>query len=712
VAGSDVTATDIRHTQVIKDGRSFFVSDESGDVPADNSAALGLYHRDTRFLSRLELTLDGLHPMLLNSSPEKNYHQLVELAYPMKVVDPTGMERRENLSLSRDRVLGDSLFERIRVINYGSKKRTVKIILAFEADFLDIFEVRGLARERRGQMQPPKVERHKVELGYRGLDGATRTTTLQFSPRPTELTEGEARFEKELDPGQEWNLLVEITPQVGGVPSRRMGLEETTGKLEREYERWRKRCTRFKTSNAQLSGFLKRSLYDLKMLLSLDEEGAPFLDAGVPWFSALFGRDSLITAYQTLAVNPDLAWQVLRKLAALQGTKEDEARDEEPGKILHEVRVGEMAGAGEIPHSPYYGSIDSTPLWLMVLASTWAWTADRDALSEVWPNALACLEWIDRYGDRDGDGYVEYEKRAEWGLDNQGWKDSHEAIVHPDGTLARPPIALVEVQAYVYDAKSRIAELARVMDDDALADRLEKEAQDLKDRFNRDFWMEDEGYYALALDGDKQPVRTITSNPGHALWASIADDDKAVKVARRLLAPRAGLSSGWGIRTLARNQRPYDPIGYHTGTVWPHDTALIAHGLRRYRLDREALHVIDQVAAAGAYFPLSRFPELWCGFSAEEVPIPVLYPVACRPQAWASGAPFLMIRSYGGITARAPERVLEIHRPRLPAWLDEVEVTGMRVGAARVDLRFTRNDTVTAVEVPRKEGELEVLIRQ
>ena len=325
---------------------------------------------------------------------------------------------------------------------------------------------------------------------------------------------------------------------------------------------------------------------------------------------------------------------------------------------------------------------------------------------------MACLEWIDQYGDRDGDGYLEYEKRATWGLQNQGWKDSHDAIVHPDGTTARPPIALIEVQAYVHDAKARIAELARVMEDDALADRLEKEARELKERFNRDFWMDDVGYYALALDGDKKPVRTITSNPGHALWANIADEDKARKVAHRLLSSHGGLSSGWGIRTLASGQRPYDPIGYHTGTVWPHDSALIAHGLRRYQMDREAIHIIDQLARAGAFFPLGRFPELWCGFSADEVPEPVQYPVACRPQAWASGAPFLMIRSYGGITAKAPEGTLEIIRPRLPAWLPQVELNGMRVGRARVDLRFTNNDGVTAVEVPRKDQGLEVLIRQ
>jgi glycogen debranching enzyme len=320
------------------------------------------------------------------------------------------------------------------------------------------------------------------------------------------------------------------------------------------------------------------------------------------------------------------------------------------------------------------------------------------------------LAWIDEHGDMDGDGYVEYRRRSPGGLDNQGWKDSEEAIPFPDGTEARPPIALVEAQGYVYQAKRNIARLARDLGEHDLAEHLDKEAAELRDRFNRDFWMEEQGFYCLALDGEKRQVTTITSNPGHCLWSRIVDDDKASKVVRRLLSP--ALSSGWGIRTLATRQGAYDPIGYHTGSVWPHDNALIAHGMKRYGFDREARQVLDQLALAGAFFPYARFPELFCGFSAEEVPVPVQYPVACRPQAWASGAPLLMIRSYGGLSADAPNGRLFIERPHLPSWLDRIEVLGMRVGQARLDLVFTNNQGVTATEVPRKEGEIEVLIRQ
>jgi glycogen debranching enzyme len=701
---------DIRDVQVIKDDRTFLVSDRFGDVPEDNRAALGLYHKDTRFLSAFRLVVNELEPLLLHSSTERNYSQIVELTYPFESIDREGVHRKENVSVQRFRVLSGSLHERIRVRNFGTKVRRLTLTLDFAADFLDIFEVRGLSRERRGQLQPAEVDRSRVVLAYRGLDGAVRTTTIRFSPAPDELDEARGVFRTACGPGDSLEIVVEVVPDVGGAATTRTTMQQAEDRLTREYTQWRRRCTRFKTSNVQLSDFIDRAILDLRMLTAHDDEGDEYIDAGVPWYSALFGRDALLTSYQALAVNSDLAWGTLRGLASLQGKQVDEWREEEPGKILHELRVGELARAGETPHTPYYGSVDSTPLWLSVLHGAYRWTGDVDAVREVWPNVLAALSWIDDYGDADDDGYVEYRRRSPGGLDNQGWKDSGDAIVHPDGTKAEPPIALVEVQGYVYQAKRNVARLATDLGEHELAERLEREAADLKERFNRDFWMERPGYYALALDGQKRPVETITSNPGHCLWSRIVDEDKAGKVVRRLLSP--ALMSGWGIRTLAARQTPYDPIGYHTGTVWPHDNAVIAHGMRRYGFDREARKVLDGLALAGAFFPYARFPELFCGFSAEEVPVPVQYPVACRPQAWASGSPLLMVRTYGGLSADAPRGVLYIDRPRLPAWLERVEVLGMRVGRARLDLVFTNNEGVTATEVPRKEGDLEVLIRQ
>ena len=707
---SVVPAVDIRDVQVIKDDRTFFLTDRLGDVPLGNQAALGLYHHDTRFLSRLELRLDAQPPVLLHSSTEQNYWQIVELAFPVPVMDPSGLERRENVSLHRSRVLSGSLFERIRVRNFGQQQRSVSFTIEFGADFLDLFEVRGLVRERRGQAQAPSVDRNSVVLRYLGLDGQLRSTTLRFSPAPEELTESRAAFKLELEPGQQLEIAVEIAPSIGDEPHDRRSMREAEDRLGREYTAWKKRATRFRTTNLQLSRFLDRAILDLRMLTATDDDGEVYIDAGVPWYSALFGRDSILTAYETLTANPQIAWGVIRGLAARQGREGDEWRDEEPGKILHELRVGELARTDEIPHTPYFGTVDATPLWLVLFSAAYRWTGDLDAVRELWPNVLAALRWIDEHGDADGDGYVEYRKRSPGGLDNQGWKDSADAIVHPDGSPAEGPIALVEVQGYVYQAKRRLVRVAEDLGEDDLARQLEKEAEELRTRFNRDFWMEKEGFYALALDGSKQPVRTITSNPGHCLWSQVVDPANAPKVVRRLLSP--GLLSGWGIRTLARKQAAFDPIGYHTGSVWPHDNALIAHGLKRYGFDREAVSVLDQLASAGAYFPYARFPEVFCGFSSEEVPVPVQYPVACRPQAWSSAAPLLMVRSYGGLTADAPNKRLFIVRPQLPRWLEQVEILGMRVGQARVDLVFTSHRGVTAVQVPRKEGDVDVLIRQ
>ncbi len=700
---------DLRDVQVVKDGPTFFMSDDFGDAPRGNHAALGLYHRDTRFLSLFELAVNEIKPILLHSSTERNYSQVIELSLPVPV-EVDGHLRVDHVSLHRSRVISGSLYERIRIRNYGLRRQTLRMTLDFAADFLDIFEVRGIQRERRGQLQPPRVVRHEVVLAHRGLDGTVRTTTVRFSPMPRELTESRATFEVILDEGEEAEVAVEVVPVDGEADPDRRTMREAEERLVQEYMAWRKRCTRFRSPNAQLTSFLDRAVQDLRMLVSTTDDGWRFLDAGVPWFSALFGRDSLITAYQALGVMPDVAWGTLRGLAGLQGTKDDDWREEEPGKILHEVRVGELARAGEIPHTPYYGTVDATPLWLILLGAAYRWTGDLDAVRELWPAALECLRWIDEHGDLDGDGFVEYRRRSPRGLENQGWKDSWDAVLFPDGTLAEPPIALVEVQGYVYHAKTAVAVLARHLQEHAVAERLEREAAELRRRFHEAFWMPGEGYFALALDGNKRQVPTITSNPGHCLWSRIVDPELAPRVVHRLMS--SALSSGWGIRTLASGQPAYDPIGYHIGTVWPHDTTLIAHGMKRYGFDREATAVLDQLTRAGTYFPYARFPELFCGYASDEVPVPVQYPVACRPQAWASGAPLLMIRSYGGISADAHNRRVFIVRPRLPAWLEQIELVGLRIGRSRLDLTFTSHGGVTAVQVPRKEGDVEVFIRQ
>lgn len=695
---------DIRDAQTIKHDRIFMLCDRFGDVPPGNTAALGLYFMDTRFLSCWQLLIDGTRPVYLHSEAARNYSMLIETTLPLSRVDPDGGETRENASVSRHRWLERGLRETIKLRNFGRRKRRLRVEIRFEADFLDLFEVRGARRPKRGEMLDPQVGPASVILGYEGLDGVRRTLEVGFDPAPKRLSSDRAVFDVTIAPQSLATIEVRVVPRAGDAEPAAIGYEG----LEREYSAWRHLCTRFSVSNGQFQRYLERAVVDLRMMQT-EIDGTPAIDAGVPWFSTLFGRDSLVTAYQTLGVVPELAKGTLRTLARAQGTKVDTWRDEEPGKILHEIRNGELAACGEIPHTPYYGSVDATPLWLVVYGYIWTWTGDREFAEEMWPAALRALEWIDRYGDADGDGYVEYRRRSARGLDNQGWKDSRDGILHADGSLPEPPIALCEVQGYVYDAKRRLARVARALGHEDLARDLEQRAEDLKRRFNEDFWMPDEGYYAVALDGAKRQVGSITSNPGHCLWSRIVDDDRAPRVARRLLSPE--LSSGWGIRTLSARNPAFDPIGYHTGSVWPHDNALVAHGLKLYGLDEESNRLIDQLAAAGSFFRESRFPELFCGFSREDVPVPVEYPVACRPQAWATGAALLMMRSYGGITADAPSKTLSIVRPKLPAWLDRADLVGLRVGDARVDLSYSSQRGVTAVQVLRKDGDLDVVVR-
>ncbi len=695
---------DIRDVQTIKHDRVFMLCDRYGDMPKGNEAALGLYFRDTRFLSDYELTVDGMRPTFLHAEVDRNYSMLVETTLPVTSVDPSGVVTKKNISVSRHRWLEHGMHETIKVQNFGAATRRVRIDLTFGADFLDLFEVRGFRRKERGKMLDPVLGDGQVTFAYEGLDGVRREFEVGFDPHPKRLSSKKATFELRIAPQSSTLIEISFLPRAGDEEP----VHATHEDLEREYSTWRKTCTRFQTSYPQLQLYLDRAVLDLRMMQT-DLDGTAAIDAGVPWFSTLFGRDALVTAYQALGVNSDLAKGTLEKLAEYQGTKVDDWRDEEPGKILHELRVGEMAGNGEIPHTPYYGSIDATPLWLLVYGRVWMWTADRAFAEKLWPNAERALEWIDKYGDFDGDGYIEYRKKSEGGLDNQGWKDSYDGIVHEDGSIPDPPIALVEVQGYVYDAWRQVARVADALGHKDVAGELEHKAERLKARFNQDFWMPEAGYYAVALDGNKHQCRSITSNPGHGLWSRIIDQPRAGRVVRRLLAP--DMSSGWGIRTLSQKNPAYDPIGYHTGTVWPHDNSLIAHGMKLMGFDDAANKVVDQLALCGAFFPAGRFPELFCGFARDDVPGPVEYPVACRPQAWATGATLLMVRSYGGISADAPANTLFIQRPTLPFWLTRNDIIGMRVGNTRVDLAFHSHEGATGCQVLRKDGDLEVLIR-
>src|SRR4051794_18286254 len=476
------------------------------------------------------------------------------------------------------------------------------------------------------------------------------------------------------------------------------------------YRAWNDSFADIATDNELFNLAIARSAGDLRLLIN--EGPRPderYVAAGVPWFTTLFGRDSLITSYQALAVRPQIAIETLETLAALQATEDDPERDMEPGKILHELRTGEMARTGETPHRPYYGTVDATPLWLILLGATFDWTGDRALVDRLWPNALRALDWIDRYGDRDGDGFVEYERRTPRGLLNQGWKDSSDGIRDREGRLAETPIALAEVQGYVYDAKRRMAGLARIRGERKLATRLDAEAETLRQRFEEAFWSEDQQFYAMALDGSKRQADAIGSNAGQCLWTGIVSPERAQRVIARLSEP--DMYSGWGIRTYAAGQVGYNPIGYHTGSVWPHDVSLIAAGFKRYGFHDEANRLCGRVFEASQHFADFRLPELFCGFDRDVSPVPVAYPVACSPQAWAAGSVFLFLETMLGLRPNAAAHELELARPELPDWLSKVTMKNLRVGDEDVDLLFHRWRGGTSAEVIHKSPDLAVTIR-
>jgi glycogen debranching enzyme len=734
-----VQATDLGSVQVLKQDNLFLLTDPFGDVHPD-TRGLGLYEGDTRRLSCSILRLNGTRPVLLQASAGGNFHGTIQLTNPRleRTADDVRPEEAlatQKLRIGRHRLLtGEALEERVTVVNYAEDAHEVELELELAADAADIFEVRGWTRGERGRQLPIATRPDRVTFRYDGLDGIRRATHLAFSEAATgvgpvdpevagesnagwvrltwrwELASGEARDLSWLV----WTTEIEHAG-ASGVASTDADLFPASPRVDRDaiaaaYHAWATGFAQVRTDNELFNLAIARSAGDLRLLRN--EGPGPderYLAAGVPWFTTLFGRDAIITSLQTLAVRPQIAIETLEVLAARQATAVDPETDAEPGKILHELRGGEMALTGETPHRPYYGTVDATPLWLILLGATWDWTGDRALVDRLWPNALRALEWIDRWGDRDGDGFVEYQRRTEGGLVNQGWKDSSDGIRDRNGTMAVAPIALAEVQGYVYDAKRRMAGLARVRGDDDLASRLDAEADALRARFDEAFWSEEQGFFAMALDGEKRQADAIASNPGHCLWSGIVEPRRAGRVVERLIAP--DMFSGWGIRTYAAGQAGYNPIGYHTGTVWPHDVSLIAAGFKRYGYHDEANRLVGRVFEAAQHFPDFRLPELFCGFDRDVSPVPVPYPVACSPQAWAAGSMFLFIETMLGLRPNAAGRELELAHPELPDWLEKVTVSNLRVGEASVDLLVHRWRGGTSAEVVRKTRGLDVTIR-
>lgn len=701
----------VQRPRTLKHGDTFGVFDHAGDVLAGEGAPGGLYYRDTRHLSRLDLFIEGHRPLLLSSDVrEDNATLTADLTNPDLRDDGAVKLEHDLVHIRRSCfVFEGACHQRLSVRSYADTEQALTLELRFSADFADLFEVRGQRRPRRGKIHPTVCEADTVTLLYTGLDHTQRSTTLRFDPKPDRLDAGRAGFTLHLAPGGRCNIYVEArcTPRVGRVLPATETFFIAMRDARRALRRAAGRATAIETGNEIFNEAVRRSVSDLYMLMTDTELGAyPY--AGIPWYSTAFGRDALITALMMLWIDPAVARGVLRYLAANQANESDPEADAEPGKILHEVRHGEMAELKEVPFRRYYGSVDATPLFVVLAGEYMHRTGDVATIHGLWPHIEAALHWIDHFGDRDCDGFVEYYRMTQTGLANQGWKDSHDSVFHADGTMAHGPIALVEVQGYVYRARRAAARIAARLGDHARAETLRSQAETLKSRIEQAFWCEEIGTYALALDGAKQPCRVRSSNAGHLLLAGAASPEKARRVAEQMLG--STFFSGWGVRTIGTAEVRYNPMSYHNGSVWPHDNALIGMGFGRYGLRREAARILDGLFDAATYIDLRRLPELICGFPRRRGQGPTFYPVACVPQAWSAAALLALLQACLGISFDPESRTVHFDRPVMPAFTDTIKLTGLTVGGARLDALVQGHGEAVSVTVLSRSGDIRVTV--
>jgi glycogen debranching enzyme len=705
------TSLQERRPRTLKHGDMFAVFDHHGDAIGWPGGTDGLYYRDTRYLSWCQLRINGVRPLLLGSTlRDDNATLTCDLTNPD--INEPGIPALDHdlIHIRRSCFLWNATcYQRLSIRNFDQFSRTLRIEIVFAADFIDIFEARGMRREKRGELHPADLSDATATLAYTGLDRQRRQTELAFDPQPNRLASDQADFTVDLKPQETRNLFIEIRCDAAPVENSPASGRFVTAMraARRALRRSSARAASITTSSDIFNEAIRRAVSDLYMLITDTEEG-PYPYAGIPWFSTVFGRDALITAFATLWFDPAIARGVLRHLAANQATTVDPKADAEPGKILHEVRHGELAELGEVPFRRYYGSIDSTPLFVMLAGAYFRRTNDIGAMRELWPNIEAALEWMDKHGDRDGDGFLEYGRRNDKGLINQGWKDSFDSVFHVDGALAIGPIALVEVQAYAYGALCGAAQIARVLGHPAKAVILEDKAEVLQQALDRSFFDEELGTYVLALDGAKKPCRIRTSNAGHVLFAGAALPERAAAVARALMATTS--FSGWGIRTLDSREARYNPMSYHNGSVWPHDNALIAAGLGRYGFRREAARIFEGLFSASIHMDLRRLPELFCGFPRQRSSAPTAYPVACVPQAWATAAPILLIQSVLGLSFAFEPPGISFSQPMMPDFLDEIQLRKLAVGGASADVAVQRIGDEASVHLLSRRGNVRVLI--
>lgn len=696
--------------RVLKHNDTFALFDRFGDIQPIGLGDEGIYNDDTRYLSHQEMLIDGHRPMYLNSSVrEDNGVFVVELMNPDINRADKPLIEKGLMHIFRAKLLWDgACYEHIRIVNFGLEPIEITLRMELGADYADIFEVRGYQRKRKGSYLDPTVGDGELTFAYKGLDQAVRCTRIGFNPAPNYLSASHADFLLSLPSRGETHLFVTVCCELDGKMSSEprdyySALELSSKKIGQLLNE----CCKITTSNQLVNRWIDRSASDLVMLTSRLPDGLyPY--AGVPWYSTTFGRDGILTAWECLWLYPHLARGVLRFLAATQATEENPKSDAEPGKILHEARKSELALLDEVPFRRYYGTVDATPLFIGLAGAYYERTGDLELIRSIWPNIQLALEWIDRYGDADGDGFVEYRRRSKTGLVQQGWKDSHDSVFHADGQLADAPIALCEVQGYVYQAKRYAAELAGLLGDEAQSQRLCDAAEQLKQRFDQAFWCETIGSYALALDGDKRPCAVRSSNAGHTLWSGIASQEHAERISRQLLDEE--FFCGWGIRTLSSREARYNPMAYHNGSVWPHDNALIAAGMARYGLKEASMTIFASMFDVSLHVDQHRLPELFCGFDKRMGEGPTLYPVACSPQAWAAASVFYLLQSSLGLSFNPDRSEIQFSHPKLPKFLESLEINGLWTKEGCIGLRLQRYPNSVGIDVLNKEGDVKVIV--
>jgi glycogen debranching enzyme len=705
--------SDIRQATTIKYNQVFLLTDNAGDMPLQDHG-YGMYFRDMCYLNQMELRLQGQRGIPLLADASQSSEAVFELTNPQLTLADGRTLAKERLSIRRVFSLHETLTQTFEIRNLDQKDAALDVTLCYASHFTDMFVIRGAQPGERGQLVDPVAHGDQVKLEYDGADGHKRTTRLTFSPPPDELDGQTATYHIKIKADRAETLKISYTLEDAGPrgddEAAGKHTNKTGAKQHSSFAQELAQTPQIETSNALFARALDRSLADLQMLATANLDDL-YLAAGIPWYVALFGRDSCITAFETLAYHPTLARSTLRLLAQYQGSKNNSFQDEEPGKILHELRVGEKANLHEVPMIPYYGTVDATPWFLMLLGEYVRWTGDLDLFKELREHVDRALMWMDgNERDRhDISGYLSYGSRSENGLRNQGWKDSDNAIVNSDGSICEPPIALVEVQGYAYHARQAIARLDEATGDHHRAQQLRRQAEQLQQRFNDDFWLGGGTGYALCLQRDRKPSHAVASNPGQTLFTGVTSPDHAQAVADRLM--QDDMFCGWGVRTLSAKERAYNPLDYQTGSIWPHDNALIALGLRRWGFTQAMDRIFTGIFQAATHFEDFRLPEVFDGFGQQQYPRPVHYPVACSPQAWAAGALPLLLQVALGLEPDALEGVLRIHRPHLPDWLRSVTIRGLRVADTSIDLQYRREDSTTLVAVLGRRGKIEVLVQ-